>query len=86
MLNVLLVVTALSATAPTAESVTIVGDQAMVHVKLADYDLEKASGLKRLRRRMAWAAAKVCDATIPGAMHWSFTRARGTRSLRASAN
>jgi UrcA family protein len=85
MLILLLVSTAISA----GEPVTIVGDRAIVHVRLADYDVEKARGLKKLRRRMVRAAAKVCDAAIPGAMQAELsactrdTLAAGQRQLDA---
>lgn len=49
------------------DPVMLVEDQAIVRIRIADYDLTNAAGQKRLGRKIAWAAGKVCTFSIPGA-------------------
>ena len=66
MFGPILVSVALAAGA--SSPVVIVNDQATIRVNVADYDLSNAGEERRLRRKIAWAAGKVCDAAIPGAL------------------
>lgn len=68
MLNLILISIATAAGLSGDPPVIFVNEQATLRVKLADYDLSSAAERRRLHRKIVWAAGKVCDATIPGAI------------------
>lgn len=68
MISLFLISLAAVAGIGAGEPVVITDKQVVMHLGLAGYDLNKPNEKQRLRRKIVWAAGKVCNASIPGAI------------------
>lgn len=68
MFNLLLISIAAAAGLGSSESVSFVDEQATMRLELAKFDLNSAAEARRLHHKIVWAAGKVCNASIPGAL------------------